>query len=148
MFDIVNSFLYDVPGGNDMETKYTGLKVKTFRERFSELCDSDPHNASAIAEALHVSRQTVSAWKSGFRSPKEPTIIAIAKHFQVTVPWLMGFDVEKQAAIPNREFTIFVPSPNFVKMVKYMSQEDYENVVKAFEHAYEKMKALGVSLDD
>ena len=78
-----------------MDNEYTGLKVSTFKDRFSELCESDPLNASAIADKLHVSRQTISAWKSGYRSPKEPTIISIANHFNVKVEWLMGFDVEK-----------------------------------------------------
>jgi hypothetical protein len=50
VFDNVNTFLYDVPGGINMENEYTGLKVSTFRDRFSELCDSDPLNASAIAD--------------------------------------------------------------------------------------------------
>ena len=50
--------------------------------------------------------------------------------------------------LPKREFTIFVPSPKFVKMTSYMTQEDYENMVKAFENAHKRMQELGVSLDD
>lgn len=75
--------------------EYTGKKVSTFRERFSELCDSNPKNDSAIASELHVSRQTVHYWKLGDRSPKTPTVIAIANYFGVDVAWLMGFDVQK-----------------------------------------------------
>ena len=48
-----------------------------------------------LSKDLHVSNQTISAWKVGARSPKEPTIIAIADHFGVSVKWLMGFDVPK-----------------------------------------------------
>lgn len=75
--------------------EYTSKKVSTFRERFSELCDSNPKNDSGIAAELHVSRQTVHYWKLGERSPKTPTIIAIANYFNVDVAWLMGFDVPK-----------------------------------------------------
>lgn len=75
--------------------EYTGKKVSTFRERFTELCDSNPKNDSAIASELHVSRQTVHYWKLGDRSPKTPTVIAIANYFGVDVAWLMGFDVQK-----------------------------------------------------
>jgi len=131
-----------------METNYTGLKVATFRERFSELCDSDPHNASAIAEALHVSRQTVSAWKSGFRSPKEPTIIAIAHHFHVTVPWLMGFDVERQEN-ETPALAISPDSKGFGKILAYMSNycfEDYKTVVDILNRTYEKMRKEGIDL--
>lgn len=131
-----------------METKYTRQKIMTFKERFSELCDSAPHNASAIAEALHVSRQTVSAWKSGFRSPKEPTIIAIAKHFHVSVPWLMGFDVEKQA---KEEYTLsfHLDAGGFAKVLAYMSNycfEDYKIIVDILNRTCEKMKKEGIEL--
>ena len=124
------------------------MKTATSQERLVELFDSDPRNDTAIAEALGVSKQTISMWRHGTRSPKKSVLVKISECFNVSIEWLMGFDVERQEKSQSREFTIFVPSPNFVKMVKYMSQEDYENVVKAFEHAYEKMKALGVSLDD
>ena len=76
-------------------SEYTGKKISSFKARFSELCDADPRNDSGIAAALHVSRQTVHYWKSGERSPKTPTVIAIADYFNVDVAWLMGFDVEK-----------------------------------------------------
>ena len=76
-------------------SEHNGKKVSTFRERFTELCDSNPKNDSEIASELHVSRQTVHYWKLGERSPKTPTIIAIANCFGVDVAWLMGFDVQK-----------------------------------------------------
>lgn len=74
---------------------HEGNKVTTFQKRIAELLDESDQNISDLAKRLHVSRQTLSAWKSGTRSPKEPTIIAIADAFGVTVPWLMGFDVNK-----------------------------------------------------
>ena len=127
------------------------VKVATFQSRFASLFDESEKTTTQLAKELHVSNQTISAWKTGTRSPKEPTILSIARYFGVTVEWLMGFNVKKEADVAEekkREFTIFVPSKNFVKMTTYMTQEDYENVVKAFERAYEKMKELGVSLDD
>ena len=75
--------------------EYSRLKITTFRERFSDLCESNPMSDTALAEKLHVSKQTVSAWRNGTRSPKEPTVIAIANHFGVNVAWLLGFDVGK-----------------------------------------------------
>ena len=71
-------------------------KVATFRERITELLDECDQTASVLAKNLHVSRQTLSAWKTGVRSPKEPTIIAIARYFGVNELWLMGFDVQKK----------------------------------------------------
>ena len=75
---------------------YSGKKVTTFRERFAELCESNPANYIALANALHVSKQTISAWKIGTRSPRQPLIIDIANYFRVSVSWLMGFDVKKE----------------------------------------------------
>ena len=75
---------------------YSGKKVTTFRERFAELCESNPANYTALANALHVSKQTISAWKIGTRSPRQPLIIDIANYFRVSVSWLMGFDVKKE----------------------------------------------------
>ena len=73
----------------------TGLKVATFKQRFAVLFDESEKTITELAKELRVSNQTISAWKTGTRSPKEPTIIAIANYFGVSVEWLMGFDVEK-----------------------------------------------------
>lgn len=73
----------------------SGMKVSTFKERFSELFDEEGQTGTDLAKQLHVSRQTLSAWKTGVRSPKEPTVIAIAQYFNVDPAWLMGFDVVK-----------------------------------------------------
>ena len=82
-----------------MMSEHTGKKISTFKDRFTELCESNPKNDSAIASELHVSRQTVHYWKLGERSPKTPTVTAIANYFGVDVAWLMGFDVPKIKAM-------------------------------------------------
>lgn len=78
----------------------THTKVTTFKERFSELSGESEKTITDLAKDLHVSYQTISAWRLGTRSPKEPTIIAIANHFGVDVAWLMGFDVPKVRDAP------------------------------------------------
>ena len=121
----------------------TGLKVSTFRERFSELFDESGKTVVELAKELHVSYQAISAWKTGTRSPKEPTVIAIAKYFKVRVEWHMGFDVEKE--LPSRDAPIVVPdNAMFRKIVEYMSVSDYEMVMEAFDRTYKKMKEMGV----
>ena len=126
-----------------MENTYTGLKVATFKERFNELCENNPQNASRIADDLRVSRQTVSAWRSGYRSPKEPTIIAIAKHFHVTVPWLMGFDVEKLEPVEETR-PIFTPdSDKWRLIITNMTLQDYELVRDAFNRTERRLREEG-----
>ena len=80
---------------------HTGEKVATFSERFSELVTeyttSKGLNETDLARNLDLSKQTISAWKSGKRSPKQPTVITIANFFSVSIAWLNGYDVEKSA---------------------------------------------------
>ena len=71
------------------------FKVTTFKERFGQLLDESEKTMTDLSKELHVSNQTISAWKLGTRSPKEPTVIAIANHFRVSVEWLLGFNVPK-----------------------------------------------------
>lgn len=74
---------------------YTNELVTVFRERFTDLCNESPMNDTEIAKKIGVSKQTVSAWKIGDRSPKQPTIETIANVFHVNIDWLLGFDVPK-----------------------------------------------------
>ena len=125
--------------------QYTGKKVATFQQRFATLCEETPNSLTVLADSLHVSKQTVSAWKNGTRSPKKPTIISIAEHFDVTIEWIMGFDVER---IPDKTAKqIVIPdSQLFVKIINAMSQiypSDYTMVMQAFEKTEIEMRKRG-----
>ena len=122
--------------------QYTGKKIMTFRDRFDELCNEESMNTTSLANALHVSKQTVSAWRIGTRSPKQPTVQSIADYFGVSVGWLMGYDVKREnEELKNRTISIVVPdSDRFVKLVHYMSTADYVMVMQAFERAEKKLK--------
>ena len=54
------------------------MKIATSQERLIQLFDSDPRNDTAIADALGVSKQTVSMWRHGTRSPKKSVLIHIS----------------------------------------------------------------------
>ena len=116
-------------------------KTATNQERLNELFDADSRNDSAIAAELGVSKQTISAWRSGFRSPKKPMLIKIAELYHVSIEWLMGFDVEKVYSSP---VPIVVPNNElFNKVVRFMSPDDYVTVMTIFEKTYNKMKERG-----
>lgn len=118
----------------------------TFMWRLRSALEKKGITRTELSQISGVSKGDITHYLKGDYVPKQDKCYLLAKALGVDPGWLMtGVEQEEPQ---NREFTIFVPSPNFVKMVKYMNQEDYENVVKAFEHAYEKMKQLGVSLDD
>lgn len=68
-------------------------KVSTLEERLSALLDNSGVVDSSVAEAIGVSRQALSSWRTGVRSPKETAILALADYFKVDPVWLMGYDV-------------------------------------------------------
>ena len=123
------------------------MKVSTFRERFYELISSGDKSMKEFSKDLHVSNQTISAWKTGARSPKEPTIIAIANHFGVSVQWLMGFDVPKREYHPKLDLGMFnderankFPRSNEARIISFavdsMPPEDREKALKMFTAVY------------
>ena len=81
-----------------MIERYTKDKVSSFQERFTELCESKATTDSALAEKLGVSKQTISSWKSGYRSPKLPMVELIAREFNVNAYWLIGYDFPKSGS--------------------------------------------------
>ena len=117
------------------------MKVCTNQDRLNELFDSDSRSLTSIAAELGVSKQAVSMWKSGARSPKKSVLVKIAKMYNVSIEWLMGFDVPKEDSRMQDPISIIVPNSElFMKCIHYMSQEDYLMVMKAFERAANKMK--------
>ena len=67
--------------------------VSTFAERFSELTEGK--TVVEAGELLGISKATVSAYKTGARSPKTPVLKHIAAYYKVDPLWLMGMDVPK-----------------------------------------------------
>ena len=118
---------------------FTGKKVSNFQERFSQLVEESGKSLLKLSKELHISNQALSTWRTGQRSPKEPTIIAVADYFNVNVQWLMGFDVIKKA---NRHI-IISDSAIFRKIINGMEPQDYETVMKIFEKTELAMRERG-----
>lgn len=117
------------------------MKVSTNQERLNELFDSDSRNDSSIAAELGVSKQTISAWRSGFRSPKKPMLIKISEMYHVSIEWLMGFDVDRSSS----GAPVVIPdSVQFRILMENMSADDYDMVIDAFNRTYKKMKEKGL----
>lgn len=68
-------------------------KVATNRERLCQLFDADSKNDTEIAKALGVSKQSISMWRNGDRSPKMSMVQKIADYYGASVEWLMGWDL-------------------------------------------------------
>ncbi len=74
-------------------------KVATSQDRINELFDADPRADIAIASSLGVSKQTVSAWRNGTRSPKRTMVKKIAEYYNCQEEWLYGWDLPAPALL-------------------------------------------------
>lgn len=117
------------------------MKTTTNQERLNELFDEDPRNDTAIAAEFGVSKQSVSAWRSGLRSPKKKMLIAIADYYKVSIEWLMGFDVEKSGTVKSH--AVVPDSDTFRILMDYVTPEDQAVLMEIFERAYKKAKEKG-----
>ena len=95
------------------------MKIATNQDRLCELFDIDPRTDSAIADALDVSKQTISAWRAGIRSPKKPMLLKLCRMYNVTLDWLMGYDEEniEPAELLKNEQENYRPLTNEAKII-------------------------------
>ena len=78
--------------------------INVSTERLNEVFDSDPRSDSMIADSFHVSKQTLSAWRNGTRSPKKSKLQEIADFYRKDILWFFGYDVQKEEApVPMKE---------------------------------------------
>lgn len=117
------------------------MKVATSIERLNDLFDSDARSDTAIANDLHVSKQTLSAWRKGRRSPKKSVLIKIAELYNVSLEWILGFDVEK--CMDNSRSVIIPDTELFKKILMNMTPSEYRTVMEIFERTNIRMKESG-----
>ena len=117
------------------------MKITTNQERLNELFASDPRSLTDIAKELGVSKQAISMYKNGTRSPKKSVLIKIAKLYNVNIEWLMGFDVDRNAFTGK---PVIIPDTKmFTKMLQHMSPLDYQMMMDILERTEQKMRDLG-----
>lgn len=108
---------------------YSNQLTSTFRDRLGFLCESIGLPDSEIAKGMDVSKQTLSAWRCGTRSPKRPTIESIARYFGVNVDWLLGFDVPMNGTnCENKKLTPEDELNN--ELISLLSELSAEEVVR------------------
>lgn len=65
---------------------------KAFCERLKELRQEKHIGQEELAKRIGVSKGLISLWENGLREPKMSNIMAIAKFFDVSVDYLVGFN--------------------------------------------------------
>ncbi len=128
----------------------SGDKTSDFTRRFAELYSDFVYGGGTqqeFAKIIGVSRQTVGAWVNGDRSPKRPTVENIASKFGVSIAWLNGFDVEKEAsnaALPSNHNLSGQDTSKvheFIRMYSALSEENkqlIDRTMKALKAAQER----------
>lgn len=96
-------------------------KTATLQERLIQLFDADPRTDSAIGDMLGVSKQTVSAWRNGSRSPKKSMVVKIAHHYNTSEEWLMGWDLPTPGAPAN---TVTLNNEEMSLLLAYRAADD------------------------
>jgi hypothetical protein len=77
----------------------------------------------------------------GTRSPKPPTVTAVADYFNVSVKWLYGFDVEKSSFNPRN--ILNKDSDLIKKVIVNMAPDDFTLVQQIFEKTELAMRERG-----
>ena len=67
--------------------------VSDFPTRLNEALNG--MSQAELADKIGISKQAISTYINGTRSPKQPTIEAICRALNVSPAWLLGYDVEK-----------------------------------------------------
>ena len=110
-----------------------GLRIRTMRK-------SRNMTQEDLAKAIDQSASSITMYETGRREPDLETLEAMADVFNVT----LGSIISGETRI---ETPIFIPdTEKYTKVIRFMSDEDYENVVVAFKHAYQAMHEKGVDI--
>ena len=65
------------------------MENNVFGKRLKELRNDKGLSQRKLGEIFNVCNQTVSFWESGSREPDLDTLVAIARHFDVSIDYLL-----------------------------------------------------------
>lgn len=100
--------------------------ISDFAKRFSELIGDSSY--TQVGNEIGLSKQTVSAYIKGERSPKKPTIQAISVHYGVNPLWLLGHDEPKYIEKPTTVSDDGL-DPEHMELLKSLSKADLDIVL-------------------
>ena len=110
-----------------------GLRIKTMRK-------SRNMTQEDLAKAIDQSASSITMYETGRREPDLETLEAMADVCNVT----LGSIISGETRI---ETPIFIPdTEKYTKVIRYMADEDYENVIAAFKRAYQRMHEKGADI--
>lgn len=99
-------------------------KVSSFSERL-KIALGDM-TASELAKKIGLSKQAVSTYITGVRSPKLPVIKSLSSVLNVNEAWLMGYDVPQKRG----DFDLYISAQDIPDYVKSICKTDDD--IKSF----------------
>lgn len=113
-------------------------QVATFSERFAELVGDKSY--ADVGKEIDVSKATVCAYINGTREPKTPVLKSIARTYNVSPNWLLGFDVPKRSSAEEDDLDTYLdvlrtrPECRMLfSLTKDATKEDVERAVAVIE---------------
>ena len=125
-----------------------GEQQMNFGDRIRTLRKKKRLTLEDVAHHLGVGRATVLKYEKGIiTNVPSDKIELLSRLFDVSPAYLMGWTDDPDGAVDKSNPIVVPSSEMFVKIVSYMSTEDYRMVMDAFDRTYKKMKEMGV-IDD
>ena len=124
----------------------------TLPARLTERMDELEITATELAAQVDISKQAISSYCTGVRSPKKPTIESLSRALRVNPLWLLGYDVSKEAETsflpfpssqPLPDNIIPLPKPHYIPLVgtiacgePLLAEENLDGVVPIPEYIH------------
>lgn len=112
--------------------------VSSFSDRFAELIGTKSY--ADVGKELDISKATVCAYVKGTREPKTPVLKNIARTYNVSPNWLLGYDVPKRRDTEEEELAAYLdvlrtrPECRMLfSLAKDATKEDVERAVAIIE---------------
>ncbi len=89
-------------------------------ERLKELRRRDSISQNQLAKKMELTRATVNAWEMGISFPNAQSLIMLAKHFKVSVDYILGLSSNEMLDISALNET---EKRMICEMVQYLSEQ-------------------------
>lgn len=101
------------------------LKVSNFSERLAIALENNDMTSTELAQKIGMSKQAISTYATGLRSPKLPATRLIAETLNVDDMWIMGYDVPIERKKPVTKNDELVS-----KLFEQLTDENKEKVLE------------------
>ena len=113
-----------------------------FGERLKKAMEDKNISASELSRQSGVGKNLISYYIHGKCLAKQDKVYMLAKALNVDPGWLITGKGERQ----YNDAIIIENSETLGRMLRYMTPEDYDYVIKAFNRARDKMRAKGIDI--